>query len=236
MVSNSKPLLLVLSGMALALWYGLRQVRPPAPRPYQGPAARVKPLRLLKPLGWRKPRPEPTQAKPPAPKSRPPQAAPLFFAFEQEQASPAPTAWGRAQVYGPQKVYPAGSVILKLEEALPWQGQLLPKGTLLYGTVRFAKQRVLISLHTARYEAQVQAVQLTGYDTDYTPGLHHPQASPWEQPQDRLAGQALGHTAGVLREISSLALHTWQQWKRQKAIDLRDKRPVFVACPNHPPA
>jgi len=46
MVSNSKPLLLVLSGMALALWYGLRQVRPPAPRPYQGPAARVKPLRL----------------------------------------------------------------------------------------------------------------------------------------------------------------------------------------------
>lgn len=234
MKHSKSILLLVLVGTALAIYYVVKQAAPQEQWPYKAPnapAPRVKPPKPPAYFGLNKllPEPKPVPRKGIAKKSSQP-SGPVFFSFGEEMPAPqAPPLFFKASVYGAQKLHPESSVILKLEETCCWQGHSLKKGTLLYGTVRFEKQRVHLNLHTASHQGQRVAVRLTGYDTDYSAGLYAPGASPWQQARERLAAKAIGHTSGVLREVGSLALQAWQGLAQQKAIELLDRRPVLLA-------
>lgn len=91
-------------------------------------------------------------------------------------------------------------VVVCLEEALPD----LPKGTFLFGVVRFAKNRLFIRFTTAQHEGRCWPVHCIAYDQDFLPGLSYPDlaSSALKHPLDRLVDKFVGRAeASVWRML-----------------------------------
>jgi hypothetical protein len=82
----------------------------------------------------------------------------------------------RAIIDGKQKVRQAGAVKLRLNDSLTVKGQVIPKGTLVYGTANITNQRLLIAIKNIRIGQSIIPVDLAVYYTDGMPGVPAPEA------------------------------------------------------------
>ena len=225
-------LLLLVVGVYLLLLQQLKQHPQIGPLPYKAPSvapARFGLQQLLPAPKAKTPAqkvtPAPTKA--PTPKAPPAPKTPAFTAYKGNDDR---QQYFRARAHGMQRVRPGSGITLIREEDCQLQGLTLARGTLLYGKVRFARDRLLIELHTAcQGQALPQHVSLEGYENDYNKGLYFKGISDWQEPKEQLASKALGHTSGVVSELGSVALRTWQQWQRKKEVKLPDGRLMWVA-------
>lgn len=81
-----------------------------------------------------------------------------------------------ASIDGKQKVRQAGAVKLKLNDSIVVKNQVIPKGTLVYGTANITNQRLLIAIKNIRLGQSIIPVDLSVYYTDGMPGVPAPEA------------------------------------------------------------
>jgi hypothetical protein len=81
-----------------------------------------------------------------------------------------------AVIDGNQKVLQGGAVKLKLNDSLTVKGQLIPKGTLVFGTANITNQRLLLEIKNIRLGQAIIPVNLTAYAEDGMPGVPAPEA------------------------------------------------------------
>jgi Conjugative transposon, TraM len=81
-----------------------------------------------------------------------------------------------ASIDGKQKVRQAGAVKLKLNDSIVVKSQVIPKGTLVYGTANITNQRLLIAIKNIRLGQSIIPVDLSVYYTDGMPGVPAPEA------------------------------------------------------------
>jgi hypothetical protein len=81
-----------------------------------------------------------------------------------------------ATIDGNQKVLQGGAVRLKLNDSLTIKGQLIPKGTLIFGTANITNQRLLLEIKNIRLGDAIIPVNLTVYSEDSMPGIPAPEA------------------------------------------------------------
>ncbi|MDB5158710.1 MAG: traM [Mucilaginibacter sp.] len=81
-----------------------------------------------------------------------------------------------AIIDGNQKVLQGGAVRLKLNDSLTIKGQLIPKGTPIFGTANITNQRLLLEIKNIRLGEAIIPVNLTVYSEDSMPGIPAPEA------------------------------------------------------------
>ena len=81
-----------------------------------------------------------------------------------------------ARIDGKQKVKQAGAVKLRLNDSLMVKGQVIPKGSAVYGTANITNQRLLITIKNIRLGQSIIPVDLSVYYTDGMPGVPAPEA------------------------------------------------------------
>jgi hypothetical protein len=81
-----------------------------------------------------------------------------------------------AMIDGKQKVRQAGAVRLRLKDSITVKGQVIPKGTPVYGTANITNQRLLIAIKNIRLGQSIIPVDLAVYYTDGMPGIPAPEA------------------------------------------------------------
>lgn len=81
-----------------------------------------------------------------------------------------------AIIDGNQKVLQGGAVRLKLNDTLTIKGQVIPKGTPLFGTANITNQRLLLEIKNIRLGDAIIPVNLTVYSEDSMPGIPAPEA------------------------------------------------------------
>jgi hypothetical protein len=81
-----------------------------------------------------------------------------------------------AMIDGNQKVLQGGAVKLKLGDSITIKGQVIPKGTLVFGTASITNQRLLLEIKNIRLGQAIIPVNLTVYAEDGMPGIPAPEA------------------------------------------------------------
>lgn len=81
-----------------------------------------------------------------------------------------------ATIEGNQKVLQGGAVKLRLNDSLTIKGQLIPKGTMVFGTANITNQRLLLDIKNIRLGEAIIPVDLTVYDMDSMAGIPAPEA------------------------------------------------------------
>lgn len=172
-----------------------------------------------------KPKPKPKKVLPPPPTKKP------FYSYQPEGAtSPAEEAPAllEAHIYQDQQLHDGAGIVVQLATHAPG----LPKGTRLFGPVRFAKNRILITLTTAEDEGQRWSVHGTAYDQDFLPGIACPGLAPsmLERPTDRLVNSAITETgtAGILRDVGRSSVEVWKNLRKKKTAALEDGRKIYI--------
>lgn len=92
-----------------------------------------------------------------------------------------------AVIDGNQKIKQSGAVRLCLNDTVTIKGQLIPKGTPVYGTANMINQRLLIIIKNIRLGQSIIPADLTVYYMDGMPGVPAPEAE---------LGEAAGNGAG----------------------------------------
>lgn len=81
-----------------------------------------------------------------------------------------------ATIDGNQKIKQSSAVRLKLEDTVKINGQVIPKGTPVYGTANITNQRLLIEIKNIRLGEAIIPANLTVYAMDGMPGVPAPEA------------------------------------------------------------
>jgi hypothetical protein len=102
-----------------------------------------------------------------------------------------------ATIDGNQKVLQGGAVRLKLNDSLTIKGQLIPKGTPIFGTANITNQRLLLEIKNIRLGDAIIPVNLTVYSEDSMPGIPAPEAE-----LAGAAGNGAGNTLSGMQFLS----------------------------------
>ena len=81
-----------------------------------------------------------------------------------------------AVIDGNQKIKQSGAVKLCLNDTITVKGQLIPKGTAVYGTANMTNQRLLIAIKNIRLGQSIIPADLSVYYMDGMPGVPAPEA------------------------------------------------------------
>jgi len=103
-----------------------------------------------------------------------------------------------AVIDGNQKVMQGGAVRLKLNDSLMVRGQVIPKGTLVFGTANITNQRLLLEIKNIRLGNAIIPVSLVVYAEDGMPGVPAPEAE--------LAGAAGNGADNALQSMQFLSM------------------------------
>lgn len=103
-----------------------------------------------------------------------------------------------ATIEGNQKVLPGGAVRLRLSDTICLKGQVIPKGTLAFGTANITNQRLLLDIKNIRLGNAIIPVDLTVYSFDGMPGIPAPEAE--------LAGAAGSGADNALESMQFLSM------------------------------
>jgi Conjugative transposon, TraM len=76
-----------------------------------------------------------------------------------------------AKIYGHQTVKAGESVILRNAENVVWRNQLIPEGSIFYGTTSIANNRLKISVNRVITKTGQYPVEMRVYDRDYQEGI-----------------------------------------------------------------
>jgi hypothetical protein len=82
----------------------------------------------------------------------------------------------RALIENNQKVYQGSSVKLRLLDTITIKGEVIPKGSFVYGLCQINNQRLLLNIKNIRLGTSILPVDLTVYDLDGMPGVNVPDA------------------------------------------------------------
>ncbi|EHQ24633.1 conjugative transposon protein TraM [Mucilaginibacter paludis] len=113
------------------------------------------------------------------------------------EASASPFKAIPAFIDGNQKVLQGGAVRLKLNDSLSIKGQLIPKGTPIFGTANITNQRLLLEIKNIRLGDAIIPVNLTVYSEDSMPGIPAPEAE-----LAGAAGTGAGNTLSGMQFLS----------------------------------
>jgi len=102
-----------------------------------------------------------------------------------------------AIIDGNQKVLQGGAVRLKLNDTLTIKGQVIPKGTPIFGTANITNQRLLLEIKNIRLGEAIIPVNLTVYSEDSMPGIPAPEAE-----LAGAAGNGAGNTLSGMQFLS----------------------------------
>lgn len=102
-----------------------------------------------------------------------------------------------AIIDGNQKVLQGGAVRLKLNDTLTIKGQVIPKGTPIFGTANITNQRLLLEIKNIRLGDAIIPVNLTVYSEDSMPGIPAPEAE-----LAGAAGNGAGNTLSGMQFLS----------------------------------
>jgi len=80
-----------------------------------------------------------------------------FVSYQNVPAEQVLNSFYRAYLDSDQKVTDGSSIIFKLEENCMMHDTMLPAGTVLYGSTKFAKNRILVTIHVDRYLDQMKS-------------------------------------------------------------------------------
>jgi len=97
-----------------------------------------------------------------------------------------------------QKVVQGATVKLRLSDSVRLNGQLIPKGHLLFGTCNITNQRLLLQVKNIRLGTSIVPVNLTVYSLDGMPGIPAPEAE--------LTGAVNGGADDAIRSMQFLSM------------------------------
>ncbi|HVW94392.1 MAG TPA: conjugative transposon protein TraM [Mucilaginibacter sp.] len=142
-----------------------------------------------------------------------------------------------AIIDGKQKIKQSGAVQLKLTDSLSVQGQLIPAGTLVFGSASISQQRLLITIKNIRLGRQIIPVDLVVYAMDGMPGVPAPEAELGEAAADGAAGalqnmQFLSLDQSLATQAASSGINAARALLSKKVkritVHLKDGEPVLL--------
>jgi len=136
-----------------------------------------------------------TKEREDAPFKSPVQTA-FYYIGEDEQADSSVANTISAVVEGDQTLMAGATIALRLTESAVLHKTAIPKGTLVYGMVSLAGDRLKVLVSSIRVQNAICTVSLNAYDQDGLPGIKVPGAIGRDAAKES-ADQAIGTVGGT---------------------------------------
>lgn len=131
-----------------------------------------------------------------------------------------------------QKVTHGSSIMLKLREPFTVNGTVLKGGTVLYGEVKLAKNRILVNINVGKYLGKAIPIRLYCYDTDFLPGIFCEGVNPVIE---KNSNKLLSHVgsmvnSNIAKAAGKAASGLLSDFGKTKSYKLYEGREVYVCA------